>query len=197
MSNDTANSTPDPFDPNELAKLRLSQDFSELSQVKPVLTSVACRKPHKQEFVRVRPGEEHRFPVGAFKDKETGETYLVSPNLRDYLVGDLQPTLLVVCVSRNSPLPFIWGLTLPGTDGRPNRWHESAIEAAKIAEDQWTKVAADMPGGCYSVNVSVGNLPEPVWTEVPSIGELMKLSFKDRFIATPDHPILKRLRGEV
>jgi hypothetical protein len=147
--------------------------------------------------VRVRPGEDHRFPVGAFKDKETGETYIVSPNLRDYLAGDIQPTLLVVCVSRNSPLPFLWGLTLPGADGRPNRWHESAIEAAKIAEGQWTKVSADMSGGCYSVSVAVGNLPEPDWSEVLAIGELMKLSFKDRFIGSTDHPVLKRLRGEL
>ncbi len=130
-----SNSAPsDPFDPSELAKLRLSQDFSELSQVKPVITSVACRKPHKQEFIRVRSGEENRFTTGCFTDKDSRETYLVSPTVRDHLVGDVVPTMLVVCVSRNSPIPFLWPLTLPGIDGRPNRWHESGLEAARIAE---------------------------------------------------------------
>ena len=197
MSSVTTNAAPDPFDPSELTKLRLSQDFSELSQVKTVITSVACRKPDKQEFVRVRPAGDHRFPVVAFKDKQTGETYLVSPDLRDYMAGDTKPTLLVVCVSRNSSQPFLWPLTLPGTDGRANRWHESAIEAARIAEDRWTKVAADMRGGCYSTSVAVGNLPEPDWSGVPTIGELMKLSFKDRLIKSTDHPVLKRLCGEL
>ena len=196
MSNDTTVSGSDPFDPSELAKLRLSQDFSELSQVKPVLTNIACRKPHKQEFVRVRAGEEFRFTTGCFVDKDSRETYLVTQDVRDHLVGDVTPTLLVVCVSRNSPIPFLWPLTLPGVDGRPNRWHESGIEAAKIAETQWTKVVADMSAGCYVPNVARGNLPEPDWSEIPSISELLRLSFKDRLIAKPDHPVLRRLRGE-
>jgi hypothetical protein len=188
--------TPDPFDPNELAKLRLSQDFSELSQVKPVLTSISCRKPHKQEFIRVRPGEEHRFTTGCFTDKDSREVYLITPTVRECLVGDVVPTMLVVCVSRNSPIPFLWPLTLPGVDGRPNRWHESAIEAASIAEDQWVKVMADMAAGCYVPHVALGNLPEPEWEDVPPMAELLRLSFKDRLIATTDHPVLRRLRGE-
>jgi hypothetical protein len=196
MSNNTIVSGSDPFDPSELAKLRLSQDFSELAQVKPVLTNIACRKPHKQEFIRVRAGEEFRFTTGCFTDKDTRETYLVTPEVREYLAGDVTPTLLVVCMSRNSPIPFLWPLTLPGVDGRPNRWHESGIEAAKVAEAQWTKVVADMAAGCYVPNVARGNLPEPDWTGVPTISELLRLSFKDRLIAKPDHPVLRRLRGE-
>ena len=188
---------PDPFDPSELAKLRLSQDFSELSQVKPVITSVACRKPHKQEFIRVRAGEENRFTTGAFTDKDSRETYLVSPAVRDHLAGYVVPTMLVVCVSRNSPIPFLWPLTIPGLDGRPCSWHVSGIEAARIAEMQWTKVVSDGSASCYVPHVAIGNLPEPDWSLVPTIGELLKLSFKDRFIGSTDHPVLKRLRGEL
>lgn len=196
MSNVTTCASPDPFDPSELAKLRLSQDFSELSQVKPVLTNIACRKPHKQEFIRVRNGEEHRFTTGCFTDKDSREVYLITPTVRECLVGDVVPTMLVVCVSRNSPIPFLWPLTLPGVDGRPNRWHESAIEAASIAEDQWVKVMADMAAGCYVPHVALGNLPEPEWEDVPPMTELLRLSFRDRLIATTDHPVLRRLRGE-
>jgi hypothetical protein len=43
--------TPDPFNP---AALRLPQDFTASIGVKKVLTSIPCRKPHKQEFVLVR-----------------------------------------------------------------------------------------------------------------------------------------------
>lgn len=196
MSSVTASAAPDPFDPSELAKLRLSQDFAELSQVKPVITSVACRKPHKQEFIRVLEGDSNRFTTGCFTDKDSRETYLVSPAVRELLVGDVVPTLLVVCISRNSPIPFLWPLTLPSNDGRPNRWHESELEAANIAEHQWVKVVADMSAGCYLSMVAVGKLADPDWSEVPTIAELLKLSFKDRFIAAADHPVLKRLRGE-
>jgi hypothetical protein len=197
VSSVTNETPPDPFDPSELVKLRLSQNFSELSSVKPVIATVAARKPHKQEFVRVLAGEDNRFPSGCFIDKDSRETYLVSPSMRDLLAGDVVPTLLVVAVSRNSPVPFLWPLTLPGTDGRPNRWHESALEAARLAEDRWIKVVSDMAAGCYIPHVAVGNLPDPDWSEVPPIDELLRLCFKDRFISSPDHPILKRLRGEL
>jgi hypothetical protein len=192
----TQNMPPDPFDPAELAKLRLSQDFAGMAQVKPVLTNVAVRKPHKQEFIRVRPGEANRFDTGCFIDKESREAYMVSPAVWELLVGDVTPTLLVVCISRNSPVPFLWPLTLPATDGRPNRWHESALEAASIAENQWLKVVADMSAGCYVPMVACGNLPEPDWSDVPTMPEMLKLGFKGRFINSAEHPVLKRLRGE-
>jgi hypothetical protein len=196
MTNTNIVTARDPFDPSELAKLRLSQDFSELTLVKPVLTNVACRKPHKQEFIRVRPGEDHRFTTGCYTDRDSRETYLVGPDVRDYLAGDVVPTLLVVCLSRNSTIPFIWPLTIPGVDGRPNRWHESAMEAARIAEKEWVKVRSDMSAGAYIPHVAYGKLSDPDWNSVLSIEELLKLAFKDRFIASEDHVVIRRLRGE-
>jgi len=74
-----SNAAPDPFDPSELHKLRLSQDFSQLSQVKPVRNSVVCRKPKKLEFIRVCPEEEHRFTASCFTDEDLSETYMVRP----------------------------------------------------------------------------------------------------------------------
>ena len=59
---DTGSNTPpepksdDPFDPANLSKLRMSQDFASMAQVKPAITTLAVRKPHKHEFVRVRVG---------------------------------------------------------------------------------------------------------------------------------------------
>lgn len=188
----------DPFDPKELAKLRLSQDFAELSDVRPMHIGIDCRKPHNQEFIRVRPGAEHQFPITAFVDKDSKEVYMVANKLRNELVGKLRATLLVVCVSRNSPLdPFLWGLVIPGADGGRSKWHDSAIEAARVAETQWIQLGSNMSTSRYTVGVAKGVLPEPDWSETPSIGELMKMCFKDRFIGTYDHPVLKRLRGEV
>ena len=123
----------DPFDPSNLSRMKLSQDFATMAAVKPVITSVAVRKPNKHEFVRVRPGAEWRFETGCFIEKESRETYLVTPDLWPAMPGDVTPTGLVVAMSRNSPVPFLWPLVLPSSDGRPNRWHESGIEAARLA----------------------------------------------------------------
>lgn len=165
-----------------------------MSQVRPVITSVACRKPHKQEFIRVREGEENRFTTGAFTDKDSRETYLVSPDVHDLLMGDLVPTMFVVCLNRHSKVPFLWPLTLPNSE-RPLLWHQSAISAAQIAEGRWTKVIADLQAGSYVPHVASGSLDDPDWSSVPAMAELLKLSFKDRFIRSAEHPVLKRLLG--
>jgi hypothetical protein len=97
------------------------------------------RKPHRHEFVRSHRGEEYRFETGTLTEAESRETYLVERTLWPALVGEIKPTLLVLTLSRNSPVPFFWPLSLPGIDGRPNRWHESALEAARLAEERWVR----------------------------------------------------------
>jgi hypothetical protein len=185
----------DPFSTENLAKLRVDQSFSAMS-VKQVLTVVACRKPGRQEFFRTNPDPQQRFTTALFKDAESGEQYLVSPALRVELGEHVTPTLLVPTISRSSPgVPFLWPLAVPDSQ-RPLRWHESAIESAKLAESSWVRMTADMPSGSYLTYLASGEIPEPAWSDVPPINELLKLCFRDRFIADPQHPVCKRLRGE-
>jgi hypothetical protein len=187
----------DPFAPANLAKMKLSQDFATMAAVKPIITSVAVRKPSKHEFVRIRPGAEWRFETGCFVDKDTREVYMVTPELWPVMPGDVTPTALVVAVSRNSPIPFLWPLTLPSSDGRPNRWHESGIEAARLAESQWLRSVADMAAGCYVPFVAAAKLPEPEWPNDLTMNDFLRLAFQGRFIRDMSHPCLQRLRGEI
>jgi hypothetical protein len=188
---------PKPADPfANLESLRLSQDFAAAANVKPVFTTIAVRKPNRHEFVRVRRGEESRFTTGTFTQKDSRETYMVAPDLWSMMPGEIQPTLLVVAMSRQSAVPFVWALTLPGPDGRPNRWHESGIEAARLAEESWVRVVADMSAGFYVPYAAQGELPEPAWPDM-SLEELLRLAFGQRFIRDVNHPVLRQLRGEV
>lgn len=187
----------DPFSAANLGRMKLSQDFATMAAVKPMITSVAVRKPNKHEFVRVRPGVAWRFETGCFVDKDSREVYLVTPDLWAAMLGDVTPTGLVVAVSRNSPVPFLWPLTLPSSDGRPNRWHESGIEAARLAESQWLRSVADMSAGCYVPFVAAAKLPEPEWPADLTMNDLLRLAFQGRFIKDHYHPCLQRLRGEI
>lgn len=187
----------DPFDPSNLSRMKLSQDFALMAAVKAVITSVAVRKPNKHEFVRVRAGSEWRFETGCFIEKETRETYLVTPELWPAMPGDVTPTALVVAISRNSPVPFLWPLVLPSSDGRPNRWHESGIRAARLAESQWVRSVADMAEGSYVPFVAAAKLPEPEWPSDLTMNDLIRLAFQARFIRDMSHPCLQRLRGEI
>jgi hypothetical protein len=50
--------------------------------------------------------------------------------------------------------------------------------------------------GAYDVFEATGPFPEPQW---PGIGfeELLRIAFKGRYIDSLDHPVLRRLRGEI
>lgn len=181
---------PDPFDP---ARLRLSQDFASSIGVKRVLTTVPCRKPNRHEFVRVRRGEDWRLETGVFEDKVNRDVYLVAPPLWSELLGEVQPVCLFLSVNRQGDV-FVWPCKLPGADGRSNTWNESAMAAAWLAESSWIRLAANMGGGMYDAYEAAGELSEPTWPEL-SLQQILKLCFKDRFIQTLDHPVIRALRG--
>ena len=185
----------DPF--GDLESLRLSQNFVAQTGVKPLLASIPVRKPNRHEFIRVRPGNEWRFNTGCLTDATTKEVYIVTASLVDELRGDVKPTCLRTCISRDSKVPFLWPITLPGPDGRWNRWHESAAAAAELAETQWLKVAAVMSAGNYSTHVAPATISEPDWPADLSLNDLLRLAFKERFIDNIDHLVLRRLRGEI
>ena len=186
----------DPFSSESLSAMRLSQDFAAMAQVVPVITSVAVRKPHKQEFVRVRAGADWRFETGCFVNNEDREVYLVTPPLWASMPADIVPKCLVLAITRNSTIPFIWPLTIPDSD-RPNRWHQSAMASAQQAETRWTKVTSDMSAGQYVPSVAMADIADPEWPADLRMKDYLRLAFKDRLIDNHAHPILKRLRGEI
>lgn len=186
-----ADPAPDPFDPESL---RLGQDFASVVGVKRVLTVVRARKPNRQEFVRVRSGPEWRLETAAFEDKVQRETYLCDRALWSDLHGEIQPVVIFTTINRQSDL-FLWPCKLPGTDGRSNSWLDSALAAAQLAERVWVRLAANMGAGLYDTFEASGDLADPQWPEL-TFHELLRLCFKDRFIKSADHIVLKQLRGE-
>jgi hypothetical protein len=184
---------PDPFDP---ARLRLSQNLTAALGVKKHLTTVPVRKPAKEWFVRTHPDEAYRIQTFVIELKEDGETYLVEPSLWNDLAGEstFSPRLLVTAVNKQGTV-FLWPIRLPRPDGRHDDWNKSSLEAATIARDGWVRVAANMNLGAYEVFEAVGDLGDPEWPPMP-LRDLLRIAFKDRYIDTRDHPVLKSLRGE-
>lgn len=76
-----------------------------------------------------------------------------------------------------------------------DEWAHSALAAAKLAMKDWVRVVPNTNLGAYEANLAMAPLPEPEWPNV-SFQEIMKIAFKDRFIQTKDHPVLRQLRGE-
>ena len=185
---------PDPFDPG---RLRLSQDFSATLGVKKALLTVPVRKPAKEWWVQTHPEESYRLQTAVLELKEDREIYLVDPILWPELATEstFSPRALFTSITRQGVV-FLWPVRLPGPDGRLDEWNRSALEAATRAQGQWVRVAANMHLGAYEVFEASPGLPAPEWPEVP-FAELLRVAFKGRFLTSLDHPVLRRLRGEV
>jgi hypothetical protein len=186
--------SPDPFDP---ARLRLGQDFGDRGAVKKLLTTVPVRKPSKEHFVRTHPDPAFRLVTGVLELKEDREIYLVDPALWPELATEATfgPRMLITTVTRQGVV-MLWPIRLPGTDGRVDEWNRSALEAAETARKSWVRVQANMSLGAYEIMVAAGTTATPEFPAL-TMGEILRVAFRDRYIDTLDHPVLRKLRGEV
>ena len=178
-----------------LDALRLTQDFAGELGVRKLITTIPVRKPDRQAFFRIRPEQAYKLAVAVIDLKAEGETYLVIPSLAAQLVGEIKAQLLTVAITRQGVL-FVWPLPLPGPDGRINPWHSSAMQAAQLAENSWIRMSANLGLGAYDIYRAEAPLAEPEWPDL-TMEQIVEIAFKDRIITDPDHPVLRRLRGEV
>lgn len=180
----------------DLDNLRLKQDFSETLGIQRVLSHVPVRKPNKTNFIRVHSGEDYRMDVGIVEMKEERETFLVTPAMMSEpgIYELVVPARLVTYITRQGVVA-LWPLKLE-KDGKLNPWHESALEAARLAEKQWVSVRADMSLGAYQIFLATAELPEPEWPE-HTFSELVRLGFKGLIVDAPDHPLIQQLTGAI
>ena len=191
---DVAKPEADPFD---LASLRLSQDFASAVGVKKLVTTIPVKKPSKEWFVRTHPDPAYRLQTAVLELKEDRETYLVAPGLWPELASDptFSPRVLVTAINRQGVL-FLWPIRLPGADGKIDDWSRSALDAADEAKSRWVRITANMSLGAYDVAVASGQVAEPEWPDI-TFQEIIKIAFRDKMISDWNHPVLRRLRGEV
>jgi hypothetical protein len=177
----------------DLESLKLRQDFHAMVGVKKVITTVLVRKPNRHAFIRVH--EEWTFSTAIFTDKENGDIYFVHPGLWEELAGEVTPAALNATIDRHGNF-FLWPIPLPGEDGRWNEWHRSAAEIAAMAKERWLRVVSNRQLGAYEARVATGDLPEPTWPE-ETFDDLLRTALRDKFIDSANHPVLRRLRGEI
>jgi len=184
---------PSRFSPS---RLRLSQAFNELAGVTKLITTVPVRKPDVLSFVRTHPNPAMSL-VGALMLERVGgrETFLVDPALYTELATVAKLRILHLAISRQGTI-FIWPVGMAGADGRSNSWNDSAQQAAEMARTKWLRVVANMALGAYDIFVPLAELPDPEWPDL-TFERILEIAFRDHFIDSADHPVLKQLRGEV
>lgn len=186
------NEKPNPFDPQ---RLRLTQRHGESQDVRRILVSVPVRKPGRQEFFRTQPDLTMWLEAAILELKEDRLSYLVEPTLAPYLPGEAVAKILVPTITTHGAI-FVWPIKLEDERGRLDEWNAVALEAAERAREKWIRLVANIGAGTYDVLEAAGVFPEPAWPEL-SLQRILSLAFKDRVIDSIDHPVLRRLRGEI
>jgi hypothetical protein len=180
---------------DNLDALRQTLGAAALEGTREVLSHIPVRKPLRTEFVRVHPDPAMSLPAAVFVDREEqGEVFFVPPAMHGAMAGEIKPVLLMVGINRQDVV-FLWPVPLPDASGRTNPWWDTARQAAELAKTKWVRVMSDKAMGAYRIYEPVGQIPDPVWPDMP-LPEMLKIGFRGRIIDRDDHPTMKRLRGE-
>lgn len=188
---DTDDAAPNPFDPK---RLRISQRFGEGLDIKPVIASVSVRKPHRQWWVRVHDDPTMSIETCVLQHEQDQQYYLVDPELAPNFPGEAVAMALYAAITMSGGL-FLWPVPLPNEDGQQHQCHVTAHTAAQLAQTVWIRISWDRPSSNYTVVRARGNVPDPVWPDA-DLQKLLSIAFKDRFIDSLDHPVVRRLMGE-
>lgn len=169
-------------------------------RVQRLQTAVECRRPSREEFIRIHPDKSFACICLLLKLKRSEVYYLMNPTLAEQLCQDPSYTSLVKCytlytaVSRSSDDVFLWPIRKHASGERPNGYVSSAIEAAERAKTNWLRITSNQSAQRYDAAAAEGQLTEPTW-DVRPLEELFDTCFRDRVIDGVNHPILKELRG--
>ena len=179
----------------DLKSLIVSDDFDPNDETE-VLQRVAVRKLMRQEYGRVHASPEMRISIAAVITEENQEMYLVPPDMRVNVANEYAVFRLHVAMNRDGEV-FLWPLKLPAAGARPNPWTESMTLAIETAKKSWVRVSANMAGQRYTIQLANNQQIGNPWRASLSMEELVNSAFEGRVIDTDDHPVIRRLRGEV
>ncbi len=194
-SPETQPAPPDIF--ADLAKIRVDATMSDGPSVAKVLANVPVQKPDKAWFVRTHPdAENYSLDALVLELKQEREIYLIDPKLRDLLLDErcVRVMRLRLAVNRQGDI-FVWPIPLPGVDGKSNLWNESALDAADRASKNWVRLSSNQRTSAYDIAVA-SIFEDPRWPDKP-FNEVLRIAFKGKVIDDLNHPVLRRLRGEV
>jgi hypothetical protein len=156
-----------------------------------ILSTIAVRKPKKNEYVRVDP--ERSLTTVVYTDDADGEVYFVAPHLRPMMIAGCTTKLLVLAVNQ-AGVPFIWPVPTDDETQRKNTWNESARAGFHRAKTEWVKLVGDRANGLYRVFLAEGKLPAPRFPDKP-FPDLLALGFNNRLIDNEDHHVIRQMRG--
>jgi len=182
----------------DLEQFKVDLKEAGLEGAEEQLAAVSVRRPPPVTYFQIHPGKEMTIALALHESRSnfTTEYYVVMPKMLGAMM-DLRGAFFAqvyVAVDRHGAV-MLWPVKLP-TGGAGNPWYESALKGAELAKTNWIRIFADPNQGQYRIMKALAPLGEPAFPD-RTLGELLELAFKGRVIDAPDHPVCRRLRGEV
>ncbi len=156
------------------------------------ILAVPVRKPGRGEFVQCH-AEWRSPPIACIKERNpVEEVFAVDPKIVNHVKDEVTFHIMVPMISTAGAV-FIWPIRV--SERANDTWSRSAMDAADDARGQWRRIyAADR---CYETVKPVSDsLTDPAWPASLSWDEMFDLAFREHYIDSVDHPVLRRLRGD-
>lgn len=186
-------SASDPFSPENLL---LSQNFSELTPTRKLLTILRVGKPVKEGFVRASADRNHTTLASLIELKdESTEIYYVPMELREALKSDpcYKIASLTLATDRDGT-PFFWKVDVPDPSGKKQPWIDSMLECLEVAKTKWVRVGWSKATRAYECRIAeIQSVPV---FQTDSMQDLLNIAFKGKIINNLDHPVVRRLFGK-
>jgi hypothetical protein len=184
-------------DPEEDLISLVRVDPAQMDASVKIPLTVQCKKPSRQEFIRVHAANELTVAGIELKDDRDGGIYIVVPAMTAALQAEIRSYCLRPYINRAGTLR-LWPIPLPDTDGRQNEWHRTAAIAASLAVKRWLRVASNRDLGGYEVFEAANQPPDPEWPEL-DLQQMLHIAFRarGRIIENSEHPVVKQLLGRL
>lgn len=184
-----------------ISDFRLSTDLTAGFETEGRLLTIPVSRPSKSHFFRAWEIEDAWWtvmmltldtPVHGFR------AYLLSPDMvsvaREIATSLITRKLIVPIVYLDGGFS-VWPIKLPDETGNIDSWNRSAFEIARKSKERWIRLGTNREAGqytAYDAQASEDRLPD--W-KAQAPAEIFETAFRPCMIETPDHPVLKHLRG--
>ena len=197
LNSEPAYSTkPAPVDPFDPMNLGISTDYAAAINAKASTKPFELRAPNDQEFFRTSPRENHHLVVGSIADKQDmGKVYIVSGVLLEEVklkfpkaVRAVELVLTQILVGAS----LVW--PVPLAEDRGGKWNSTQRAACAQGKTRWTNKTSGR--GEYDI-LPVDNPKVVDWDSFPPFRDILRQAASERLIDSLEHPLLKKLRGEI
>ena len=178
---------------------RKAQDFVkgdgepiEIVQVKR-LGTVDVRKPRKSEWFRCHPDPKMLTEMSLIQRED--RFYGVRPDIAAALGDEIREAFIAAAINDDGAL-FLWPILKPKGDGAGGQLFDQALEDLSLSRSSWVRRQWDHGAKTYRI-AQAKTEKKPDWPDNCDIFAWVEKAFKDLFIDDLEHPIVRKLRGEL